>query len=363
LRVGFELTGLELDWGGYAQAASRLHDELERRPEIEVVPLAQPRSARAKPVNRLRRGLRRELLYLPLELPRRARRLGLDLLHCATPLPPPPQLLRGLPLVLTLFDALPWCHPEWLTRANAFQQRLVVAQAARRAACVVTASSYSRASLVRRLRLDPERVAIAPLGVGERFKPGPVPDDLFARLGVPGAYILTVGTLQPRKNLTAALAAFERLVAQGTEHTLVIAGGRGWRDNALIERIESSPARERVHLVGRVGNDELVGLYRGAACFVFPSRFEGFGLPPLEAMACGTPVITSNRTSLPEVVGDAGILVDPDDHEGWAQALARVLSDDAVRADLAARGRERAARFSWARCADETLVAYRRALS
>jgi glycosyltransferase involved in cell wall biosynthesis len=227
----------------------------------------------------------------------------------------------------------------------------------------VTASSYSRASLVRRLRLDPERVAVAPLGVDKRFKPGPVPADLFARLGVPGAYILTVGTLQPRKNLAAALAALERLVAQGTEHTLVIAGGRGWRDNALIERIERSPARTRVHLVGRVGDDELVHLYRGAACFVFPSRFEGFGLPPLEAMACGTPVIASNRTSLPEVVGGAGILVDPDDHEGWTQALARVLSDDAVRADLSARGRERAARFSWARCADETLAAYRRALS
>jgi glycosyltransferase involved in cell wall biosynthesis len=140
-------------------------------------------------------------------------------------------------------------------------------------------------------------------------------------------------------------------------------GARGWRDGALHARIERSPVRSRIRLAGHVSDDELVALYQGATCFLFPSRYEGFGLPALEAMACGAPVVASSATSIPEVVGDAGILVDPDDYEAWAQTLAEVLSEPATRADLSARGRERASGFTWEACAEQTVSAYRKALS
>ena len=156
---------------------------------------------------------------------------------------------------------------------------------------------------------------------------------------MPQPYLLTVGTLQPRKNLEAALRAFEHLADAGAEHHLVVAGARGWGEDALIARFEGARWHSRVHVVGRVADDALVTLYRGADCFVFPSRGEGFGLPPLEAMACGTPVVASRASSIPEVVGDAGVLVDPDEVAEIAGALERVVGSPSTRAECPPRTR------------------------
>jgi len=216
---------------------------------------------------------------------------------------------------------------------------------------------------VARLGLRPDRVHVTPWGVDEAFSPGPRPDALLGRLGVGGApYVLTVGTLQPRKNVEALVRAFEALAAPGAEHHLVVVGARGWLDEALVGLLGSSVLARRIHVTGRVLDAELVGLYRGTDCFVFPSRYEGFGLPPLEAMACGAPVVSSDRTSLPEVAGEAALLVDPDDAGALERAMAEVLGSSERRVELSARGRERAAGFSWARCAELTVAAYRRAL-
>jgi len=177
---------------------------------------------------------------------------------------------------------------------------------------------------------------------------------------VTGPYLLTVGTLQPRKNVEGVVQAFEALARDGAPHQLVVAGARGWRDEALAAKLRRSPAAARVRATGHVDDATLVALYRGAAAFVFPSRGEGFGLPPLEAMACGAPVVCSDRTSLPEVVGDAALLVDPDDAAAVAAALREAL--EPARADeLRARGFARAAQFTWERCAEATVAAYRRA--
>jgi glycosyltransferase involved in cell wall biosynthesis len=200
---------------------------------------------------------------------------------------------------------------------------------------------------------------LAPLGVDPQFSPGEPAPRLRERFGLEGPYLLTVGTLQPRKNVETALRAFERLVAAGADQRLALVGGRGWRDDALAERIRRSPAAERIVVTGRVSDDELVGLYRAADCFVYPSRYEGFGLPPLEAMACGTAVISSNRTSLPEVVGDAALLVEPEDVDAIERALSDLLSSPDLRTELVDRGRRRAAEFSWRRCATLTAEAYR----
>jgi alpha-1,3-rhamnosyl/mannosyltransferase len=219
---------------------------------------------------------------------------------------------------------------------------------------VLVPSAHTRDRLRARVGRVRE-IRVTPLGIDARFAPGPPSGD-GAR---GGPYLLAVGTLQPRKNLEAALAAVERLHAGGLEHRLVVAGARGWRDDALVARLRGSPAAHRIELLGRVDDAALVRLYRGAACLLYPSRAEGFGLPPLEAMACGTPVVAAAAGSLPEVLGDAAPLVDPDDVDGLAAAIADVLADPAP---WRARGLTRAARFTWAACAEATVAAYHAAV-
>ena len=358
LRVGLELTGLELDRTGSARAIGGLRAELERREDVEVVTLAHPPSRARTP--RLLRGLAREAVWLPLRVPARARRKRLDVLHCPVGLAPAFGA-AGVPLVVTVNDALALDHPEWFTRENVLQQRLVLGRALRRAAQVLTPSAHAADRVAARFGVDRGRIAVTPYGIDARFSPGPVPADLAERLGLEGApWILTVGTLQPRKNLEGALAAFERLHADGVPHRLVVAGARGWGDDGLAARIAASHARDAIRLPGRVGDEDLVGLYRGAGALLFPSRGEGFGYPPLEAMACGTPVVSSDRGSLPEAVGDAGLLADPDDPDALAAAARRALDPQAAE-DLRRRGLERAAGFTWERCAGQTVAAYRRA--
>jgi glycosyltransferase involved in cell wall biosynthesis len=355
VRIGYEVTGLELDAAGSARYIESLRPELERLDGIELVPLRQD----GGPNGRLLRGLRRELAYFPFELPRRTRKLGLDILHCTAAVAP---VRSPVPTVITLHDVLGLEHPEWFTRALALHSKLVLAPAVRRAACVLVPSTYTRERVVERLQVEPERVRLVPLGIDERFSTGAPPAGLRERLGLEGPFVLTVGTLQPRKNVEAALHAFERLVASGSEHRLAIVGGRGWRDEPLAELIRSSPAAERIVMTGRVSDDDLIGLYQAADVFVFPSRYEGFGLPPLEAMACGTPVISSNRTSLPELIGDAGVLVDPDDVDAIERELAELLASPERREQLVERGQRRAAEFTWRRCAELTANGYRTAL-
>jgi glycosyltransferase involved in cell wall biosynthesis len=356
LRVGFELTVCELDRGGTARAARSLLDALQRREGLELVPLAHP----GRPRDRVARGLARELTWLPLRLPHEARRRGLDLLHCPGPVVP---ARSPVPLVVTIFDALPWRHPEWLTRANVASHRLLVRRAVRRAAAVVTASEHASGEVQAAYGLAADRVHVVPLGVSPLFSPGEAGGAELSRLGAARPYVLAVGTLQPRKNLAAALQAFERLAEDDVELSLVVAGGRGWGERALADRLAASPFRERVRLVGPVADGDLRTLYRGAECFVFPSRYEGFGLPVLEAMACGTPVVCSDRTSIPEVAGDAAVLVSPDSVDEIEAAVRRVRSSETLRRELRERGLRRAAAFTWDRAADRIAGVYRQAVA
>ena len=349
MRAGLELTVLELDRGGIARSARRLADELAGREDIELVTFAQRGALRG----RVARGAARELAWLPLELPRRARRARLDVLHCPSPLVPARPV--GVPLVVTVHDVLAWAHPEWMGRENVLQHRLVLQRVLARAQMVLTSSQFTAGELRERFGL--ERVAVAPLGVDAAFSPaGERGVD-----GVDGPYLLAVGTLQPRKDLETALAAFEHCATAGAPHALVVAGARGWHDEATVARLLASPFAARIHLLGHVGEDALVRALRGADALLFPSRHEGFGLPPLEAMACGTPVVAVNATAVPEVTGDAAVLVEPGDAGAFAGATMALLDDPAQRAALRARGLARAAPFTWARHTDLTVAAYREA--
>lgn len=357
MRVGYELTGLELDAAGSARAARRVREALSARDDVELVDVRQP--PLPGPLSgRLARGLVRELAWFPLALPLRARRLGLDVLHCPMPLAPPRP---SVPLVLTLNDVMAWEHPEWFGRALVLQHRLLVAAAARRSARVMAPSQYSAQRIEAVLGIDSDRIDMVPYAADPIFSAAE-PDELaLERLGVKRPYALTVGTLQPRKNLDTVLDAFEALSAGGVEQRLVVVGGRGWRDETLAGRFDRSPARERLRPLGRVDDDELVELYRGADCLVFCSRGEGFGFPVLEAMTSGTPVVCSATTSLGEVAGGAAQLADPEDNASVRDALAAVLSSAERRAQLREAGLRRAAEFSWERCAEQTVASYRRA--
>ncbi len=356
LRAGFELTVCELDSGGTARAARSLRRALIQTTDVDVVSIAQPSGHGG----RIARGLARELTWLPARLAAHSRRLGLDLLHCPGPVVP---ARSPVPLVVTIFDALPWRHPEWLTRANVASHRLVVRRGVRRADAVITASLHARDEIAEAYGIAQERIHVVPLGVDDCFTPGEAPEAVLAGLGVSRPFVLTVGTLQPRKNIEAVVTAFERLARQGADLTLVVAGGAGWGEPETAKRIRRSPAADRMVMTGHVAEAELLALYRGTSCFVFPSRYEGFGLPVLEAMAAGAPVVCSDRASLPEVAGDAAILVSPDDVEALEGAIGHVASSAQVRAEMVERGLAQAQRFTWERCARETSGVYRTAVS
>lgn len=347
LRVAFDETVLELDASGTARSVRGVAAALEARDDVELVPVAHPRGRR-RPGGRILRGLERELRwYGGGGVDAAAARERAALLHCPAAIGPS----RGkVPLVVTVHDLLALEHPEWFAPANALQQRLVLLRLTRRARAVIVPSRATRDALLERGGAEPERVHVVPFGVGAPFSPGPVDEAALERLGVRRPYVLTVATLQPRKNLEAALAAQAQL---GHRVQLVVAGGRGWADDALAARLSGV---DGVVLTGRVSDAELVTLQRGAACLVHPSRHEGFGFPPLEAMACGTPVVCVDGGAVPELVGDAGVVVERDDE--LAGAIAAVVDDPG---DLGARGLERAAALSWEACGAATAAVYRAA--
>lgn len=271
------------------------------------------------------------------------------------------------PLVVTVHDLswirYPETHPPDRVRTMNHVMPGVVARAAR----VLVDSEFVRGEVISHYGLPPERVVTTLLGVSEEFVPVSTEAGaaILARHGLAaGRYFLAVGTLEPRKNLAAAVAAFSRLdAATRSAFPLVIVGMSGWGRDRLPPDFARLVERGEARLTGYIPRDELPALYSGARAFVYPSRYEGFGLPPLEAMACGTPVIAAARASLPEVVGDAGLLVDPDDEVALASALRRAIDDAAWRERMAVAGPARAAGFTWRGCAEATLAAYRDAMA
>jgi glycosyltransferase involved in cell wall biosynthesis len=230
---------------------------------------------------------------------------------------------------------------------------------------VITLSESSRRDIARIYGLPTERVAVTPLAAADHFQPSERAErePALARLGVPGPYLLAVGNLQPRKNLARLLEAFRNAIADRGDYVhLVIVGPRKWADSPIHRAAASDGLNGRVHLLGYVTPGDLRMLYGGATALVYPSLYEGFGLPVLEAMACGTPVICSNRPSLPEVAGDAALLIDPTDTGAIARAMTRVLDDATFRADLHERSLKRSAQFSWTDTARLTRDVYRAAV-
>jgi glycosyltransferase involved in cell wall biosynthesis len=268
--------------------------------------------------------------------------------------------LRSAPTVITVHDLIFRHLPEHHKRLNRWYLNLTLPLYCRRATHVIAISESTRSDLVAAYGLPPERITVIHEAANPRFRPQP-PDrvaEVRREYGLPERYLLFVGTIEPRKNLTRLLHAFEPFHAEGLTDALVVVGKRGWLYGDFFAELERSPVREAVILPGFVPDEHLPAVYAGAQALVFPSLYEGFGLPALEAMACGTPVACSDTSSLPEVSGDAALYFDPVSERAIVETLRRLLSDAELRDELARRGLERATHFSWDRVATETEAVY-----
>jgi len=295
-----------------------------------------------------------------------AARLGFDglvpggaLFHATEHLLPP---LRGMPTVLTVHDLVFRRYPEHHKPLNRWFLKGAMPLFCRRAHHIIAVSHQTRRDLLQAYGLAPEKITVIHEAAGPAFRPRSdrAVAAARARYALPPRYVLYVGTIEPRKNLSRLLGAFERLRAADLADALVVVGRRGWLYDGFFADLARSSVKDAVLLPGFVPDDDLAAVYAGALALAFPSEFEGFGLPVVEAMACGAPVVCSNTSSLPEVAGDAALLVDPRDTEALAAALARIASDPALAAELRRRGAERAAGFSWQRAARETAAVYER---
>lgn len=264
--------------------------------------------------------------------------------------------------VLTVHDIAPVLFPETYRKSTLFYS-WAMKRALKNVDAILVPSTATEKDLVEHFSVEPNKIVVTPEGVESEFKPAAdkeIAKDLVENEhNFPAPYILYVGTIEPRKNVEALLDAFKGL-SPAFPHRLVLVGKRGWKSDSTIARIQEM---KRVTWLGYVDSKDLITLYQAADCFVFPSMYEGFGLPPLEAMACGCPVVTSNVSSLPEVVGGAGVLIDPESPSELTSAINRVIGSKSVQDDMSRLGIERAKMFTWEGCAELTHRAYESLLS
>ena len=370
--------GVNLLWcvpgrvGGSEEYISRMLAPLATAaPDLEIVlfvlpgfTVAHPELSTAfeivtAPVSGAQRSVR--VLAERTWLAREVRRRHLDLVHHAGGTAPPGSDRAGV--VLSVHDIQYAAYPQYFRPVKRAWLRYELPASLRRARVITTPSEFVRGSLVEELGADAEQIAVVPHGLPAGFASGDFDEEaLRARYDVPGPFLVFPAVTYPHKNHLLLLDALARLEDR-PELRLVLPGAAGLGEDALVHAIHQRGLRDRVVRTGRVPDRDRDGLLRCADALVFPSRYEGFGAPVLEAMAVGTPVLAAATTALPEVVGSAGLLLDPDDGDAWAHAITAVLDDEALRAELIAAGRARAAELTATRSAAALALAYRDALA
>jgi glycosyltransferase involved in cell wall biosynthesis len=306
--------------------------------------------------------------FLPLQLSR----LDVSVGHFTNSVAP---LLSPCPTVITIHDMTLWLLPKYHNGLRLLSMRPFIPVAARQAAAIVAVSRATKEDVVRILRVPPEKVHVIYEAPAASFHPmdeetalntvrqGRSPEGAPLR-GLPERFALYVGTIEPRKNLVRLLHAFAQLWHGGVvPHKLVFVGQRGWKDEPVFRAVEKLELQQAVLFLGYVPREILIALYNLAEALVFPSLYEGFGLPVVEAMACGTPVITSRNGSLDEISGEAAEFVEPTSIESIAEALRRVLNDPARQVELSHQGLAQSSRYSWAVAAEQTRAVYRQVTS
>ena len=300
------------------------------------------------------------LIRIPLTLSAELRKNPVDVLHVQFTAPP----FCPCPVVVSIHD-LSFEHlPQTFNRRSRTQLRLTVRHSARRAAKILTLSEHTRRDVIETYGVAPDVVSAIPLAAPAHF--GPITHDKELQrvrhtYGIDGDYVLSVGSIQPRKNLVRLIKAYAALRGARAGDKcpkLVIVGRCAWLYDETLRALEQTGVKDSVVLTGYVPEPDLPALYSGALCFIYPSYFEGFGLPPLEAMKCGAPVIVGNATSLPEVVGEAALKVDPFDVSAIAAAMDQLINNSELRAELRVKGLARAKMFDWNDTAQRTLAVY-----
>jgi glycosyltransferase involved in cell wall biosynthesis len=258
--------------------------------------------------------------------------------------------------VLTLHDAVVLDHPEWFQSVYARWYRALLPRLVRRVANVITDSEFSKTRIHATTGVAEEKIHVVHIGVDPRFRPASSDEiaNVRDRYGIPGErYLLSLGSIEPRQNHRRLVDAWARVERELPEDVVLAIAGAAGR-SSIFREVSFDRKPDRLHFTGYVDDANLPALYSGAMAFAYLSSYEGFGLPPLEAMACGVPVLTGDRTSLPEVVGDAGVMVDPFDPDAIAESIRSLIADDSRRALLSTKGRERSSAFSWEQTADAT---------
>jgi glycosyltransferase involved in cell wall biosynthesis len=287
------------------------------------------------------------------------------------PIPKQAREVRGLKRFLTVYDLIPILYPALFEADLNTLVREALSSLGPADFAICISESTKNDLCNHRPDLDPARVFVTPLAASGLFYPCNDADRLAQirlKYGIPVAvpYLLTLSTLEPRKNIEQVIKVFARLVKEQSidDLHLVLVGAKGWKYEKIVEAVRNMEVSEdRIILTGYVADEDLAPLYSGALAFMYVSLYEGFGLPPLEAMQCGTAVITSNRSSLPEVVGDAGIMLDPFDEDGACQAILELYRNPALRAQMRRRSLDRSRQFNWKRSVSETIAAYRDAVN
>jgi glycosyltransferase involved in cell wall biosynthesis len=366
LRVGLELSIKHFVRTGLGVYATMLNDALGQT-GIEIVPFTIPSwmgNTKSTVTQKLAAAYW-QVVYARILLPNRLRRLRCDLVHYTTAMPIPPSL--PCPAVVTIHDLIPLIHPEWLAPLRGHRMRVSIRMAVERAHHIITDSEATRRDVISYFGVHTDCVTTVYLGQGTQLPNlalHTAQQLINDQYKLQPGYVLCVGSLEPRKNLERVVEAYSLLYnSQPYLPLLVIVGGATWKQEQLYTLIKDNQITDKVVLLGHVPNENLAALLRCAGVFVYPSLYEGFGLPPLEAMSCNCPVITSNTSSLPEIVGDAAITVNPFDVSELANAIHSVLSDPQLAQQLRRRGHDQVQEFSWKKCANEVVAVYHKVTS
>lgn len=313
------------------------------------------------PVNLISQGSWARILWEQVMLPLSVAKRDIDIMHF--PDYSLPVLLESKPSIITVHDLTYKLFPETFSRGKLLTKLALLGPSLRKAAGIIAVSGNTKKDLIELCGVSPERITVIHNGVDlEVFRPmesGKMREQLAVKYNLEPGYILYVGTLEPRKNITTLIKAFKMLrESHRLPHKLVIAGGKGWLYREIFRAVSELGLKQEVLFTGYIPADELPLFYNGAGVFVYPSLYEGFGLPPLEAMACGVPVVTSDCSSLPEVVGETGIMVNPTDVEALSDAIERILTDRQLAETLSVQGLKRAQEFTWEESARKTMAVY-----
>ncbi len=360
--IAFDFSIAQVNQAGTATYARNLVAGVQRKlgDEFQLLAVDQQRDMSQRKTLRTRLDtLYRDLYWMHVQLPAQARARHADVLHMPANIVP---LSSPCPTVVTIHDTTIIDDPSRFTFWHRNYSRVFMPLSARRASRIIAVSEQTKRDIVRCFDVNPQKIDVVYEAASSDFQPVSVDavNGFRAKYQLE-QFILTVGALEPRKNIVRLLQAYAELRMRGVTMPLVHIGPTGWRFDAVHAEIERLSLQPHVRFLGKLPINDLAAAYGAANVFVYPSLYEGFGLPPLEAMSCGCPVVTSNNSSLPEVAGDAGLLINAEDASDIARAIQRILDDDALAHDLRQRGIQRAKQFSWERCADETIAVYRAA--